>query len=265
MLRVLPVILSIVPALVHALVLHAARPPLAASPRWLAAGRTGGVALQVEPNNEGGGLGGVFRDAKSLWDRLIGTSPEAAVPPQLQLEPMAPTATDDLEFVPLVLVVGATGRTGRIIVRKLVRQGFRVAVLVRSLSTETLTLLGTGVSYSYGDMTDYRSLLDAMEDVDKVIFAAEAALEYEQELDGLAKVVRAFQDTRTFIYGEAEATKLTLLKLRRDADFARWSVEESRADDVSERLQQARTRHAEPSPYIHSICPPCAPSPTPPP
>eukprot|EP00967_Tisochrysis_lutea_P046090 scaffold55923_cov25-Tisochrysis_lutea.AAC.1 len=49
---------------------------------------------------------------------------------------------EDLEFVPQVLVVGATGRTGLIIVRKLLLRGFRVAVLVRSLSTDTLNRLG---------------------------------------------------------------------------------------------------------------------------
>ena len=34
------------------------------------------------------------------------------------------------------------------IVRKLTLQGFRVSVLVRSLATDTLNLLGSGVSYS---------------------------------------------------------------------------------------------------------------------
>ena len=95
------------------------------------------------------------------------------------------------------------------------------ALLVRSLSSETLNLLGTGVAYSYGDMTDYASLLDAMEDVDRVVFAAEG----ERELDGLREILRSFQDTRTFMYGDAEATKLTLLKMRRDTDFNRWAVE----------------------------------------
>merc|ERR1719387_2883164 len=107
-----------------------------------------------------------------------------------------------MEYVPLVLVVGAAGRTGRLIVRKLVLQGFRVAVLMRSLSTETLNLLGSGVTYSYGDMTDYRTLLDAMEDVDRVIFAADADDE-DEELTGLSHVLRSFQDTRTFMYGDA--------------------------------------------------------------
>ena len=94
-------------------------------------------------------------------------------------------------------ITGAAGRMGRLVVSKLVDDGFRVAVLVRSLSTETLDLLGSGVSYSYGDMTDYRTLLDAMEDVDRVIFAAEG----DDELTGLSQVMRSFQDTRTFMYG----------------------------------------------------------------
>lgn len=149
----------------------------------------------------------------------------------------AQRATDDLEYVPLVLVVGATGRTGRIIVRKLVLQGFRVAVLVRSLSTDTLNLLGSGVSYSYGDMTDYRSLLDAMEDVDKVVFAAEAE-DPSAEIKGLNEVIRAFHDTRTFMYGNAEATKLNLFKFRKDVDFECWSIE-STGDEISQRLASA--------------------------
>jgi hypothetical protein len=111
----------------------------------------------------GGGFGGLLRN-------VLGGQGEQ-VDPRADDDFRAAPA-EELEYVPLVLVIGATGRTGRIIVRKLVLQGFRVAVLVRSLSTETLNLLGSGVSYSYGDMTDYRTLLDAMENVDRVVFAA---------------------------------------------------------------------------------------------
>ena len=152
------------------------------------------------------------------------------------------TSTEELEYVPLVLVVGATGRTGRVIVRKLTLQGFRVSVLVRSLATDTLNLLGSGVSYSYGDMGNYRSLLDAMEDVDKVVFAASAA-DGEDELAGLQNVLRAFQDTRTFMYGEAEATKLSLFKFRKPDHFNRWAIESDGADDaVAKRLAAAGMR-----------------------
>ena len=45
-------------------------------------------------------------------------------------------------------------------------------------------------------MTDYRSLLDAMEDVDKVVFCAGDSEDHERELSGLKEVMRSFQDTR---------------------------------------------------------------------
>lgn len=178
--------------------------------------------------NLGGGFGSFLRN-------LMGAEGDE-VDPRLD-DDFRDAPADELEYVPLVLVIGAAGRTGRIIVRKLVLQGFRVAVLVRSLSTETLNLLGSGVSYSYGDMTDYRTLLDAMEDVDRVIFAADAEDE-ETELSGLSQVLRSFQDTRTFMYGDAEATKLSLLKMRRDTDFNRWRVEDS-SEEIAYRLASA--------------------------
>jgi uncharacterized protein YbjT (DUF2867 family) len=96
---------------------------------------------------------------------------------------------------------------------------------------------GSGVSYSYGDMTDYNTLLDAMEDVDKVVFVASSDDPEREEL-GLRNILRALQDTRTFTYGGAEATKLSLFKFRRDADFQSWRVE-SADDEVSERLARA--------------------------
>jgi len=217
---------------------------LAVQQQCLAAGPGGALVVrpQCRPritvptmNMETAETGGPLRDLRGLWGQLVGPSPEAD---QLQGEAKLPTdpAGDDA-FVPLVLVIGATGRTGRLVVRKLVRKGFRVAVLVRSLSSETLNLLGSGVSYSYGDMTDYRSLLDAMEDVDRVIFAADAENE-DEELTGLSHVLRSFQDTRTFMYGDAEATKLSLLKMRRDRDFNRWTIEETSAE-ITERLASA--------------------------
>ena len=180
---------------------------------------------------------GALVELQGLWNRLVGK------PTDTETDSIMDDALieEDIEFVPLVLVVGATGRTGRIIVRKLLLRGFRVAVLVRSLSSQTLKLLGTGVSYSYGDMTDYVSLLDAMEEVDKVVFAASSTpteAEAEREEIGLRNVLRAFQDTRTYMYGAAEATKLTLAKFRRDSDFDAWSIESS-SDDVARRLADA--------------------------
>jgi uncharacterized protein YbjT (DUF2867 family) len=76
---------------------------------------------------------------------------------------------DQDDFVPEVLVVGATGEVGRLVVRRLLLDGrFRVRVLVRDLYTKTLNMLGTGVTYCQGDLGNMDSLEYALTDVDKV-------------------------------------------------------------------------------------------------
>jgi len=78
-------------------------------------------------------------------------------------------------YVPEVLVIGATGEIGRMIVRRLLLEGrFRVRVLVNDLYSQTLNLLGTGVTYCQGDLRNKESLEYALTDVDKIIFCAAA-------------------------------------------------------------------------------------------
>ena len=78
-------------------------------------------------------------------------------------------------YVPEVLVVGATGEVGRLVVRRLLLDGrFRVRVLVRDLYSKTLNLLGTGVTYCQGDLANVESLEYAVTDVDKIVFCAGA-------------------------------------------------------------------------------------------
>jgi len=181
-------------------------------------------------------------DIGSLVSKLRGEQSSEIAQLGAEDSAMGEVNTDDLEFIPRVLVIGATGRTGTIVVRKLVLRGFRVSVLVRSLSTETLTRLGGNVQYSYGDILDYQSLLDAMEDVDKVVFAASAGITAQgdpaTEEAGIRNILRALQDTRTFSYGAAEATKLSLFKFRRDADFDAWQLQPA-DDDLGARLAAA--------------------------
>lgn len=139
--------------------------------------------------------------------------------------------SDDASPPPEVLVVGATGRTGRIITRKLILRGYKVRVLVRDLYSSTLDLLGTGVSYVKGDLHDYDSLLEATSDVDKVICAIgigprdadydETKAEYV-EYQGVSNLIRAFQDSRVQIYGRAESTKLSLFKFAEDRSLNQW-------------------------------------------
>lgn len=128
---------------------------------------------------------------------------------------------------PEVLVVGATGRTGQIIARKLVLRGYRVRVLVRNLYSATLDVVGTGVSYVKGDLLDYESLLEATADADKIICVAGAGKGSEidaesTEYDGVANLIRAFHDSRIQIYGRAEATKLALFNFATEPHLAKW-------------------------------------------
>lgn len=84
-------------------------------------------------------------------------------------------ALDSMEedYIPEVLVIGATGAIGRLVVRRLVLSGrFRVRVLVRDLYSNTLNMLGTGVTYCQGDLRNAESLEYAVTDVDKIVFCA---------------------------------------------------------------------------------------------
>lgn len=86
-----------------------------------------------------------------------------------------------------VLVVGATGRVGRVLVRKLLLRGYRVTALVRSPrgweggavpadndAAADAASLPTSVRVVYGDVGDYAALRAAVADADKVVYAAAA-------------------------------------------------------------------------------------------
>jgi len=77
------------------------------------------------------------------------------------------------DYRPEVLVVGASGALGRILVKRLLLEGkVRVRVLVRDLYSSTLNKLGTGVTYCQGTLGDMESLEYAVTDVDKIVFCA---------------------------------------------------------------------------------------------
>eukprot|EP00903_Cladosiphon_okamuranus_P020819 g19121.t1 len=135
---------------------------------------------------------------------------------------------DSEEEVPTVLVVGATGEMGRVVVRKLLLRGFSVRVLVRNLYSSTLDLLGTGATFAQGDLTNYRSIVDAVSGVDKVIFCAQARDPEQAELvefEGLRNLLAAFQDQRVALYGDPYSTKKTLFRFNREPDRELWSVD----------------------------------------
>lgn len=73
-----------------------------------------------------------------------------------------------------VLVVGATSRIGRIVVRKLMLRGYTVKALVRNLDSQVVDMLPRSVEIVTGDVGDPSSLKDAVEGCNKVIYCATA-------------------------------------------------------------------------------------------
>jgi len=97
-----------------------------------------------------------------------------------------------------VLVVGGSGRVGRVVVRKLLLRGYSVKVLSRA-SQASDAKFPTSVQVVEGDVGDYASVVKAVKGVDKVIYCAAARSEYKPDVlrvekEGVANFTRALQD-----------------------------------------------------------------------
>ena len=166
---------------------------------------------------------------------------------------------DDDDYIPEVLVIGATGAIGRLVVRRMLLSGkFRVRVLVRDLYSNTLNLLGTGVTYCQGDLRNIESLEYAVTDVDKIVFCAgpprqdeedysskfqdfveenldiqvlsdtmELRAQLAQQVDelGMQNIVRAYQNVRHADYGTSQAAKRSLFRFQdREEDYNLFTI-----------------------------------------
>jgi hypothetical protein len=159
----------------------------------------------------------------------------------------------DDDYRPEVLVVGAAGALGRVLVKRLVLENkVRVRVLVRDLYSSTLNKLGTGVTYCQGDLNDMESLEYAVTDVDKIVFCAggrrhlegdgedekfEAMLDQRsrdaQMIDGagLRNLLHAYVNVRNADYGTSQAAKRVLFKFqKRPADFSLFGIDDGSVD-----------------------------------
>ena len=139
----------------------------------------------------------------------------------------------------VVLVVGATGRVGRVLVRKLLIRGYRVKALVRrrgELSDgeeDVMESIPQSVEVVEGDLGDYKAVRKAVEGVDKVIFCAAARSTLASDLnrvdgEGVAMVTRAFQDMRNAAYRKAglvpPTAKRSVADFGREADQEAWDI-----------------------------------------
>ena len=95
-----------------------------------------------------------------------------------------------------ILVAGATGRTGKIIIKKLLQKGIKPHVLVRDYPS-ALDLWQDSVTYHLGDVRDIQTLLPAMSGVTALISAIGAQSPVGKncpkrvEYEGVANLVQA--------------------------------------------------------------------------
>ncbi|KAL7551045.1 hypothetical protein ACHAWF_014256 [Thalassiosira exigua] len=191
-------------------------------------------------------------------DRLGLSSLELKDDPKVDSSPAGSwLASSDEDDRPEVLVVGAAGALGRVLVKRLILENkVRVRVLVRDLYSSTLNKLGTGVTYCQGDLNDMESLEYAVTDVDKIVFCAGGKKEVgangkeEEEWDslqsmldqrskgaqmidgvGLRNLIHAYQNVRYADYGTSQAAKRVLFKFRkRPADFGLFGIDDGSID-----------------------------------
>ena len=105
-----------------------------------------------------------------------------------------------------ILVAGATGRTGRIIVQKLIHRGINPRILVRDTAVVE-NLFGDKAQAYLGDVREVGSLLPAMDGVDTVISAVGAGIPVGKncpkrvDFQGVANMVEAARQSgvRRFI------------------------------------------------------------------
>ncbi|KAK6156839.1 hypothetical protein DH2020_011087 [Rehmannia glutinosa] len=132
-----------------------------------------------------------------------------------------------------VLVVGATSRVGRIVVRKLMLRGYTVKALVRKADEEVVNMLPTSVEIVTGDVGEPSTLKTAIEGCNKIIYCATARSSITGDLNrvdhlGVYNITKAFQDYNNKLAqlraGKSSKSKLLIAKFKSEDSLNGWEV-----------------------------------------
>ncbi|GAV74229.1 CIA30 domain-containing protein/NAD_binding_10 domain-containing protein [Cephalotus follicularis] len=132
-----------------------------------------------------------------------------------------------------LLVVGATSRIGRILVRKLMLRGYTVKALLRKADQEVVDLLPRSVEIVIGDVGDPSSLTTAVEGCNKIIYCATARSTITGDLfrvdyQGVCNLTKTFQDYNNKLAqlraGKSSKSKLLLAKFKTEESLNGWEV-----------------------------------------
>ncbi|KAG6730595.1 hypothetical protein I3842_01G088700 [Carya illinoinensis] len=132
-----------------------------------------------------------------------------------------------------VLVVGATSRIGRIVVRKLMLRGYTVKALVRKADEEVVSMLPRSVEVVIGDVGDPETLKSVVEGCNKIIYCATARSTITGDLfrvdhRGVYNLTKAFQDYNNKLAqlraGKSSKSKLLLAKFKSADSLNGWEA-----------------------------------------
>lgn len=132
-----------------------------------------------------------------------------------------------------VLVVGATSRIGRIVVRKLMLRGYSVKALVREADEQVLDMLPRSVEVVIGDVGEPSTLKAAVEGCNKIIYCATARSSitadlYRVDHQGVYNLTKALQDYNNRLAqlraGKSSKSKLLLAKFKSVNSLDGWDV-----------------------------------------
>ncbi|XP_020090489.1 uncharacterized protein LOC109711719 isoform X2 [Ananas comosus] len=143
-----------------------------------------------------------------------------------------------------VLVVGATSKIGRIVIRKLMLRGYNVKALVRKADPEVIDMLPRSVTIVVGDVGDLSTLKAAVEGCNKIIYCATARSAITGDLNrvdnqGVRNVTKAFLDYNNMLAqlraGKSSKSKLLLAKFKSVESLDGWEVRQGTyfQDDVA--------------------------------
>jgi NAD(P)H dehydrogenase (quinone) len=71
---------------------------------------------------------------------------------------------------PRIIVTGATGKTGSVVVAELLKTGYRVRAMVRREDGRSARLKAQGAEIVVADMSDVERVADALKDVQRAYF-----------------------------------------------------------------------------------------------
>ncbi|XP_021761972.1 uncharacterized protein LOC110726774 [Chenopodium quinoa] len=132
-----------------------------------------------------------------------------------------------------VLVVGATSRIGRLVVRKLMLRGYAVKGLVRRIDQGVMDMMPRSVELVVGDVGDPVSLQNAVEGCSKIIYCATARSAITGDLNrvdnrGVYNAAKAFQDYNNKLAqlraGKSSKSKLLIAKFKSKDSLEGWEV-----------------------------------------